>query len=118
MSVFRDGSISKTVMKDVMSDQAGDLENTQIFPSEGNWLGFRRRLSFPFGQGTMPASGPQTVYSITHSDHSIMQNGSGAITVFEMHTSETCFLKSVGSMNIMSNLELVKSGQGQLYCDL
>ncbi|MFC2166025.1 hypothetical protein ACFLT2_13645 [Acidobacteriota bacterium] len=42
-------------MKGLTSDQNGDFENTPIFPSEENWLGFRRRLSFPFGQGTMPA---------------------------------------------------------------
>jgi len=30
---------------------------------------FQPRLSFPLGQETMPASGFQTVFSITHSDH-------------------------------------------------
>jgi hypothetical protein len=50
-------------------------ENTPIFPSEENWLGFRGRLSFPSGQGTMPASRLQTVFSITHSDHLMLHTG-------------------------------------------
>jgi hypothetical protein len=36
-------------------------------------------------QGTMSASGLQTVFSITHPDRSITQDGAGAITVLEMH---------------------------------
>jgi len=59
------------MMKVIANDQNGDSENTPIFPGEENWLGFRRRLFFPFGQETMPASGLQTVFSITHSDHTI-----------------------------------------------
>jgi hypothetical protein len=57
----------------MMNDQNSDFENTAIFPSEENWLGFRHRLSFPFGQGTMPASGLRAVFSFTHSDLSITQ---------------------------------------------
>jgi len=37
-------------MEDLSRDQIGDYENTPIFPSEENWLGFRRRLSFPAGE--------------------------------------------------------------------
>ena len=58
----------------IPNDQIGDCENPPIFPSEENWLGFRRRLSFPSSQGTMPASGLQTVFSITQSDHSKMHS--------------------------------------------
>jgi hypothetical protein len=56
-------------MNDKLNDQNGDFENPPFFPSEENWLGFQPRLSFPSGQGTMPASGFQTVFSFTHSDH-------------------------------------------------
>jgi len=65
------GGIAKSMINDGSNDQIGDCENTLIFPSEENWLGFRARLSFPAGQGTMPASRLQTVFSITQSDHSI-----------------------------------------------
>jgi len=64
-----------------LSDKNGDFRNTQIFPGEENLLGFRRRLSFPCGKGSMPASGLQTVFSITHFYHSVQQAGSIAITV-------------------------------------
>ncbi|MFC2165745.1 hypothetical protein ACFLT2_12225 [Acidobacteriota bacterium] len=67
-----------------MNDQIGDFENTPIFPSDENWLGFRRRLSFPFGQGTMPASGLQTVFSITQSYHSKKHIEPSAITALEI----------------------------------
>ena len=71
-------------MKGLMTDQIGDCENTLIFPSEENWLGFQPRLSFRSGQGTMLASGFQTVFSTTQSDQSILHADFRAITVKEM----------------------------------
>jgi hypothetical protein len=79
-------------MEVITNDQNGDFENTPIFPSEENWLGFRRRLSFPSGQETMLASGLQTVFSVTHPDHSTTQAGSSAITEMEMLTHSFAFL--------------------------
>jgi len=76
-------SNSKTAMKGPKSDQNGDFKKPPIFPGEENWLGFRGRLSFPCGQGTMPASRLQTVFSITHSAYSIMR----------MELSHHCFIK-------------------------
>ena len=45
-----------------------------------------RHISPATDQGTMPASGLQTVFSITHPDHPITQDGSGDNTILEMHT--------------------------------
>jgi hypothetical protein len=78
--------IHNAVMKGLTNDQIGDCENTPIFPSEENWLGFQPRLSFPSGQGTMPASGFQTVFSITQSDYSMPQTVFSIITDMKMHT--------------------------------
>jgi hypothetical protein len=53
----------------IASDQNGDYKNTPIFPS---WkIGSVSGVGSPFppGKGTMPASGLQTVFSITHPDH-------------------------------------------------
>ena len=78
-------------MKVLMSDQIGAARKPAIFPSEENWLGFQPRLSFPSGQGTMPASGFQTIFSITHSDHSIPHAASSAITDIGMLTPKRVF---------------------------
>jgi hypothetical protein len=74
-------------MKGLMNDQIDDCENTPIFLAGENWLGFQPRLSFPSGQGTMPASGFQTVFSTTQSDQSIQHAAVRAITVLEILSS-------------------------------
>jgi hypothetical protein len=71
-------------METITNDHIGDCENTPIFPSVENWLGFRALLFFPFGQEPMPASRPQTVFSITQSDHSKLHPEPCAITILEM----------------------------------
>jgi hypothetical protein len=56
------------------NDQNGDCENIKIFPTEENMLGFRRRLSFPFGERNHARPmGLQTVFAITHSDRGITE---------------------------------------------
>ena len=79
-------------MMGLSTDQIGDFENTPIFPGEENWLGFQPRLSFPFGQGTMPASGFQTVFSITQSDQPMLHLELSAIKILEMPTDQDFLL--------------------------
>lgn len=54
------------------NDQNGDCENKPNFPADENWLGFR--------SGNLAHCGLQTVFSVTQSDHSIIQAGPIAIT--------------------------------------
>ena len=79
-------------MMGLSTDQIGDFENTPIFPSEENWLGFQPRLSFPFGQETMPSSGFQTVFSITQSDQPMLHLELSAIKILEMTTDQDFLL--------------------------
>jgi len=66
------GSISKTVMKGVRNDQNGAALKHAHFPSSMIICSVSGVGSpFPSGKGTMPASGLQTVFAITHSDHFI-----------------------------------------------
>jgi hypothetical protein len=91
-------SIIKTAMKRLTSDQNGDVqkhaheeerdcgESLSVFGEDPATHPMRltqtmaRPLSPASGQGTMPASGLQTVFSITHSDHSFMHARSSSIT--------------------------------------
>jgi hypothetical protein len=101
----RDGSISETGMKSVANDQNGAVrkpvyENSEdcvsplsVFvedPATHPMLltqTMAHRLSLTVVYGTIPALRLQTVFSITHSDHSLTQDGSSVITVLEMHTT-------------------------------
>ena len=75
--------LHKGVRKGLIDDQNSDFENTPIFSNVENWLGFRPRLFFPSGQETMSASGFQTVFAVTYSDHSIPLAGFSIITVLK-----------------------------------
>jgi hypothetical protein len=77
------GSISKTVKKGMTNDQNGAVRKPVYENSEDCVSPLSPAVVF----GTIPASRLQTVFSITHPDHSIKRAGSSAITEIEMLTS-------------------------------
>ena len=75
--------------------RAGEIHEAWLRPSEpheGGWLGLRRgrmeaRLKpSSSGQGSMPASRLQTVFSVTHFDHTERQAESSPAWVLEKQT--------------------------------
>jgi len=81
-----EGSISKTVMIGLPSDQIGDFENTSIFPQRGKIDSVSGLALLSPWSRNHARFGLQTVFSITQPDHSIPLVGSSAITVLEMYT--------------------------------
>jgi len=95
----KQGSIPKTVMKGITSDQNGDFKTTPIFPGEENRLDFRPRSPFLPVKEPRPL-GLQTVFSITHSDHSIMPSSLNANTEIEILTPNILHLNSATIVDI------------------
>ena len=76
-------------MEAATNEHIGDGENTPIFPSTENWLGFRARVFFPFGQETIARLAPSKGFLYHPIDHSIMYPEVCAVTVSGMHTHLT-----------------------------